>query len=117
MKKVNEIIKERREELGLSLEQVATVVGVNNSTVSRWETGNIDNMKRDKIVKLADCLKISPAVIMGWDENKKEHVTISISDGRIAKVVANIKEFEPEKRDRILETIEAIIDVEKKRKS
>lgn len=64
---VNLIIKKRREELGLTLEDVAQIVGVNNSTVSRWESGDIDNMKRDKIAKLADALNISPAVIMGWE--------------------------------------------------
>lgn len=41
---ISEIIKKRREELGLSLEQVANYVGVNSSTVSRWETGDINNM-------------------------------------------------------------------------
>ena len=64
---IHEILKARREQLGLSLEDVAVKVGVNGSTVSRWETGNIDNMRRDKIVKLAEALHISPAVIMGWE--------------------------------------------------
>lgn len=62
-------IKNRRLELGLLLSDVAEAVGVNISTVSRWEAGEIANMGRDKISKLANVLKISPAVIMGWDED------------------------------------------------
>ena len=49
MDDVKDIIKRRRESLGLTLEDVAAKVNVNASTVMRWETGRIENMKRDKI--------------------------------------------------------------------
>lgn len=49
-----EIIKERRLELRLTMKEVADHVGVSEATVSRWEKGEIANMKRDKIVKLAE---------------------------------------------------------------
>lgn len=69
---VNEIIKSKREELGYSLRDLADIVGVNSSTIMRWENGDIANMRRDKIVKLADALRISPAVIMGWEYHEEE---------------------------------------------
>lgn len=56
-----ELIKKKRLELGLTLEEVGTAVGVGKSTVRKWETGMISNMKRDKIAKLASILHISPA--------------------------------------------------------
>ena len=59
-------LRDRRLELGLSLRDVAQIVGVNASTVTRWENGDIENMKRDKIEMYAKALKISPAIIMGW---------------------------------------------------
>lgn len=65
---VKEILKSRRLELGLSMKELADKVGVNEATISRWESGNIANMKRDKIVLLAKALNISPAVIMEWEE-------------------------------------------------
>lgn len=65
--KIHEKLKARRLELGLTLEEVAARVGVNDSTISRWERGDIANMKRDKILKYAEALDISPAVIMGWE--------------------------------------------------
>lgn len=71
-------IKNRRIELNLLLSDVAEAVGVNISTVSRWEAGEIANMGRDKVVKLAKVLKISPAVIMGWDENIEFHRSLDI---------------------------------------
>lgn len=53
---IKEIIKNRRIELGLTLKEVATAVGVSEGTVSRWESGNITNMKRNKIAALAKTL-------------------------------------------------------------
>lgn len=66
-------IKQLRIEKNMTLEQVATIVGVGKSTVRKWETGMIVNMKRDKIALLAKALGTTPAFLMGWkDENKKE---------------------------------------------
>ena len=53
-------IARRREELGLSQVDLAKAVGVSKASVCRWESGDISNMKRDKIQNLADALHISP---------------------------------------------------------
>ena len=68
MDSMNERISARRKELGLTLDEVAAFVGVNKGTVSRWESGEIDNMRRDKIAKLAEVLKVSPLFIMGMQD-------------------------------------------------
>ncbi len=57
-------LTERRKELDLTMRQVAEAVGVSEGTVSRWESGAIANMKRDKIHALAEVLKTTPAFIM-----------------------------------------------------
>ncbi len=62
-------IKELRLARGMTLEQVADIVGVGKSTVRKWETGMIANMKRDKIALLAKALGTTPAHLMGWKEN------------------------------------------------
>lgn len=58
----------RRKELSLTQKQIADYVGVTEATVSRWESGEIDNMRRDKIANLARVLKVSPLLIMGLTE-------------------------------------------------
>lgn len=57
---IGEMISARRKELGLTLEEVGKAVGVGKSTVKKWESGYIANMKRDKIAALSEILKISP---------------------------------------------------------
>ena len=68
---VKDIIKQRRLELGYSMKELGKRVGVSEATISRWESGDISNMKRDKIKALAQALRISPNSIMGWDEVSK----------------------------------------------
>lgn len=76
----------RRKELGLTLEEVGNMVGVGKSTVRKWETGDIENMKRDKIALLAKALQVSPAYIMGWTDTAE----ITPTD-RSAKLAVKIR--------------------------
>ena len=62
-------IRELRKAKKLTLEQVARVVGVEKSTVRKWETGMIASMRWDKIASLAKALGPTPAYLMG---NKAE---------------------------------------------
>lgn len=61
-------IKELREQRGYTLEELGNKVGVGKSTVRKWETGMIENMRQDKIAKLADALLVTPSYLLGWDE-------------------------------------------------
>lgn len=79
---VQEIIKRRRLELDLTLKDVAKALGVAEGTVSRYESGDIQNMGIDKIEALAHILRCSPGYLMGWQEStpttaKDEAVLIS----------------------------------------
>ena len=70
-------IKELRQAKGLTLEQVALVVGVGKSTVRKWETGMIANMRRDKIAALAKALGTTPAYLMGWEDDAEKQKNLS----------------------------------------
>lgn len=63
-------VKKLRKELGLTLKEVAEQVGVNEATILRYESGEIKNIRRDKIAALAAALNTTPAYLMGWDEAK-----------------------------------------------
>lgn len=65
---IGDKIKALRLEKGLTLEQLGDKVGVGKSTVRKWEDGLIQNMRRDKIAKLASALDTTPAYLMGWEE-------------------------------------------------
>ena len=89
------IIK-RRTDLDISYQELANKTGLSKSTLQRYETGSIKNMPIDKLEVIASALDISPAYLMGWEEENKE--TKSSSDTN------PINEHEEEK------DIEKIID-------
>lgn len=61
-------IKQRREELNLTLQEVADKVGVTAPTIQRYESGEIKNVRRDKIDKLSKALDVTPSYLMGWED-------------------------------------------------
>lgn len=69
---MSEKIHTLRKQQGLTLEEVGNRVGVGKSTVRKWESGQIANMRRDKIALLADALGVTPSYLMGWNEEEIE---------------------------------------------
>ena len=65
-------LKRRRIELNLTMADVADKVGVSEATISRWESGDIANMRRDKIALLAKVLQISPLKFLDVDPDDIE---------------------------------------------
>lgn len=64
---VGSILKNRREELKMSQQEVADLVGVSKSIVSRWENNEVRNMGIDKIRKLCEALSIDPLILINND--------------------------------------------------
>lgn len=61
-------LADRRKALGLTQKDVADAVGVSEATVSRWESGEIANMRRDRISALAKVLHCSTDFVMTGEE-------------------------------------------------
>lgn len=59
-------IKQRREELGFSTYKLAKLINVNQSTISRYETGQTSKLTPSVVEKLSIALSTTPAYIMGW---------------------------------------------------
>lgn len=107
-------IKELRKERNMTLEDVAKIVGVGKSTVRKWETGMIENMRRDKIAALAKALGTTPVALMGWideEEEKKNDILSDIilkmrTDDTFMSVVENLYKLDKDK----LETINQMLN-------
>lgn len=83
--KIGERIKEKRLQKNYTLEKLANEIGVTKSTVLKYENGTIA-IPSDKIEKIAKALKVSPGILMGWEEennfrNKLFHgINVSTKD-------------------------------------
>ena len=77
---LGKIIKDRRLALGKTLEDVGRDVGVSKSTVQRWESGLIQNMRRNKLAGLARSLSMSPSELISLVPSIDENDTLSNPD-------------------------------------
>lgn len=81
MSAISNILKSRRKELGLTLSQIADQMGVSEATVQRWESGNIKNLRHERIGPLAEILCVPPSVLMGWEDEKDTTKDTSLPPG------------------------------------
>lgn len=64
---IGERIKQRRVELNLSVDEVASRLGKNRATVYRYENSDIENLPTTVLEPLARILQTTPAYLMGYD--------------------------------------------------
>lgn len=105
---IGERIKELRERLGMSQVDFATKINVSKQSLYKYENNIITNIPSDKIEAAAKVGNVSPAYLMGWNDNltpmdnemkeTKKGVTIKV----LGRVAAGIP----------IEAIEDIIDTE-----
>lgn len=67
-------LKELRKSKGMTLDELAALIGTSKQTIHRYETGAIANVPPEKVESLATALGSTPSELMGWDE---EPVTVA----------------------------------------
>lgn len=97
---IGELIRNRRIELKLTLEEIGNMVGVSKSTVKKWEDGYISNMKRDKIALLAKALQIEPVSLITGElipisVNNNLEYTLSEHEKKLISAYRNKPEMQP----------------------
>lgn len=108
-------IKECRENLGLTQEQLAQKLGYKSkTTINKIEKG-INDITQSKVKDFADVLNTTPAYLMGWEEdNKGQNITTTAignttrphKKGVVINVLGRVAAGVP------IEAIEEIIDTE-----
>lgn len=95
-KEIGRRIRARRKELGLTLQGVADKVGVQNSTILRYEKGAIAKIKLPVIEAIASALHVNPDWLMGEADNPDliASTPISCTDQRIEALEKRIAALE-----------------------
>ena len=65
---VNERIKQRRQQLGLNVNDIAEALGISRATLYRYESHEIEKLPISIIEPLAVTLGMTPTELMGWEE-------------------------------------------------
>ena len=69
VKLIGSRIKERREKMNISAEELAEAVGVHKATIHRYENGDFKSVKLPIIDSIARYLEVSPSWIAGKTDN------------------------------------------------
>jgi transcriptional regulator with XRE-family HTH domain len=82
MEQTGDRIRIRRQELGMSVDDVAAKLNINRATIYRYESNEIRNFSISILKPLAKVLKTTPAFLMGWEDIPDE-AEISPDDFRL----------------------------------
>lgn len=61
---VGEYIKKLRTDYGYSQEQLGAMIGVKRAAVQKWESGKVQNLKRETIKRLSDIFNVPPSTFV-----------------------------------------------------
>ena len=68
---IGDRIHQKRTECGMTLEELGEKLGVQRQAVSKWEKGEVQNIKRSYIAKMAEMFHCSPVWLMGFDDSEE----------------------------------------------
>ena len=61
-------IRVLRIDKGMTQAQLARAVGVDRTSISKYEAGSVENLKRHITMRLSEVLECSPGYLMGFEE-------------------------------------------------
>ena len=89
---LSQIIREARKQLNLSQKELAEKMGVKQSMVSRWESGEC-NYTSDTLVEIANALKLSVQCPLTFDKVSVPVQPVSVRSQSTHTVVSEETEF------------------------
>jgi len=95
-------IKRARRRAGLSQHQLATMVGVQQSGISHWESGKVAP-ELHNILKVAEVLKIAFSDLVPRVHQAADHV---LRDPQVRRLVQQFSQLQPGMRDTISRLVE-----------
>ena len=106
-------IKNRRLQLGMSVDDVSERLGKNRATIYRYESDSSENLPITVLEPLAEILETTPAYLMGWSEDPYDYE--NDPDGRLNEIpyaqyrhLAKVYNNDPEQIWHAWDTIERV---------
>ena len=102
-------IRERRKELGMTLDELARAVGVSKQTIFRYEDRTIENIPIDKLHKIAGKLNVSMAYLLDLkvEVGYEDFIALKGKEG-FRELISILKEMDSEKIEKLVEMAKII---------
>ena len=108
-KEIGGRIKSRRDELDMTLDEVASKVGVSKSTIQRYENGLIGRIKLPVIESIADALWVSPDWLIGVSEEKTADPKVDGLSPLEARLMELVRRLTDDQKKMLLAQIELLL--------
>lgn len=102
---IGERIHNRRLEVGLSVDELAKILGKNRATVYRYESDDIQNLPLGILGPLSDALQTTPAYLVGWEKENAPAVKDE-GKGRMAIMTELASNLSDQELDEIISLIQ-----------
>lgn len=113
---IGERIKQRRLELDLSVDEVASKLNKNRATIYRYESDDIKDLPTTVLEPLAKVLNTTPAYLMGWEENlTKDNAALTVdlwSDTPLLNEVKKLNVLSEENKKTVFDMIDFLYQKE-----
>ena len=111
---IGDRIKHLRESRKLTQTELADHIGTTKQNIYKYETGIITNIPSDKIELIAQVFHVSPAYLMGWEEENAPGSTESVEELLKSKETEKkwntiLNQLSQENRDRLQEQAELLL--------
>lgn len=108
MATIGQRIMERRQQLGLTQEDLAFRMGYKTkSAINKIELG-INDVSQSKVVKFAEALHTSIAYLMGWEEEEKKTTEDDGLSQEMVELISRIKALPEDKVQLLLQLAKSI---------
>ena len=107
--KIGARIMERRQQIGLTQEELAFRMGYKTkSAINKIELG-INDVSQSKVVKFADALQTSVAYLMGWEEEQEQPTELDGLSEKRKALMQFAMEVPEDKAEMILQVMRTIL--------
>jgi len=110
-------IKKRREEIGMSVDEIAKRLGKNRATIYRYESKAIENMPITIIEPLAKILQVSPEYLLGWENTSAQEQANSECSKEEIEIIKLYRSLNKAGKGKLVEYINDLMDLEKYKKN
>lgn len=106
---VGDRIRKQRELVGLSQTELAEKVKISKQTLYKYEMNVITNIPSDKIEEISKHLDVSPAYLMGWEDNltndNADLIPDILSDSELIENIKKLQQLSEEHKHTIYDNI------------
>ncbi|MGN0466214.1 MAG: helix-turn-helix domain-containing protein [Lachnospiraceae bacterium] len=114
---VGDRIRRKRELIGISQTAFAEMVNISKQTLYKYETNIITNIPSNKIEEIAKALNVSPAYLMGWEDNlnakNADIMTDILTNARLIEYAKKITLLNPDHQSTIFNMVDYWYEKEK----